>query len=128
MRARPIAHSVLLVASVVLTGLAGCGDDTRSCQNACGRAFGSDRCNVQVPGQGQSELINDCIDECEAALRQTGELGNYDPDDRSSVSTQDGDFGFTLQNERQAAVWMDCVLERTCESLDEGFCPGGGIN
>jgi len=103
----------------------GCGEDTRSCQAACRRAFLESECNVQVPGVQSSKMTRDCIVECETALKQTGELGNYDPDNRNSVERS---TPYKLANEKQAALWMDCVIETACDSLNDGYCPGGGIN
>lgn len=105
-------------------GLSAC-EDTRSCQNSCRRAFRDEQCNFQVPGAETPRLIRDCVTECEIALRQTGDLNGYDPDVYGSV---DRAQTFTLENEAQAAAWMDCVAETSCEDINEGFCPGGGIN
>jgi hypothetical protein len=111
---------------LTLVWLAGCGgEELRSCENACEKAFRSDQCNIQVPGVEASELIRDCSRECENALARTGELEGYDPDDLNSVDRSEP---FKLKNEKQAALWIDCVVESACERLDEGFCPGGGIN
>ena len=104
--------------------LGGCGDSV-SCQSACQRAFQSGECNIRVPGQTQDRLVRDCIRECEGALRRTGDVGNYDPNDRNSIDRSEP---FSLQNEKQAALWIDCVLESSCPRLNDGFCPGGGIN
>ena len=27
-----------------------------------------------------------------------------------------------LDNEKQAAIWMDCVEQTACEDIDDGFC------
>jgi len=98
----------------------GCG---ANCQMVCQKAFRGAECNLKVPGEtNQENLVRDCISECEGALTQTGELDGYDPNLPLSGET------FTLENEKQAAVWMDCVAETACEHLDEGWCPGGGIN
>jgi hypothetical protein len=104
--------------SLVLTS--GCG---ANCQMVCSKAWAADECNLQVPGEtNQADLVRDCVIECENALQQTGELQGYDPNVPLSSQT------FTLENEKQAAVWMDCVDESACQLLDEGVCPGGGIN
>lgn len=95
-----------------------------SCQTACQLAFRENECNVKVPGQEADTLVRECVQECEVALRRTGELNGYDPDDRNSVDRSES---FRLQNEKQAALWIDCVIETSCRDLDEGFCPGGGI-
>jgi hypothetical protein len=105
-------------------GVAAC-DPPVSCQTACQRAFRENECNLRVPGRQANRLVRDCTRECENALTRTGDLDGYDPNDRNSV---DRSQPFRLQNEKQAAVWIDCVLETSCEDLNRGFCPGGGIN
>ena len=110
--------SVAAIFSVALT--TGCG---ANCQMVCQKAWAADECNLQVPGEtNQPKLAQDCIVECENALKVPGELGGYDPNTPLSGKT------FTLENEKQAAVWMDCVDETACEFLEDGVCPGGGIN
>jgi len=107
---------------VGLSALTGCG---ANCQSTCEKAFREDapNCNIKVPGvPDQDDLIRDCVTECEGALTKTGDLDGYDPDQPLSGET------FTLENEKQAAVWMDCVDQTACENLDKGVCPGGGIN
>lgn len=114
-----------LIALVVLGScIAACGD-TRSCQNACRRAFREEQCNFQVPGSEPNRLVQRCITECEGALKVNGDLNGYDPDIYESV---DRTQRFELENEAQAAAWMDCVIETNCEDINDGFCPGGGIN
>jgi len=114
-----------LIGIVALAGtLAGCGD-TRSCQSACRKTFRDEQCNVQVPGESASDLISDCVTECEQALRKNGDLGTYDPNDPDSV---DRSSRFVLDNEAQAAAWTDCVVETSCDLINDGICPGGGIN
>lgn len=114
----------VLLSALIAVGAVAC-NDVVSCQNACQRAYRNEQCNIRVPGQDQTELIRDCSRECEVALRTDGELGGYNPDDRESVPRNEV---FVLDNEKQAAVWMDCVMETACEDLNDGFCPGGGIN
>lgn len=113
-----------LFALLLPAALAGCGKPT-SCQSACQLAFLESECSLRVPGRNQDELVRECTRECNRALRTTGELGGYDPNNPNSV---DRSRSFELQNEKQAAVWIDCVMETSCFDLDRGFCPGGGIN
>ena len=116
-------RAVLLSALIAVGGVA-CSDVV-SCQNACQRAYRTEQCNIRVPGKDAPDMIRDCESECEVALRTDGELDGYDPDNRESVPRNEV---FTLGNEKQAAVWMDCVMETACDDLNDGFCPGGGIN
>lgn len=118
---RLLLMAALIPAPYLLTG---CGSPV-SCQTACQRAFRSNECNLRVPGRDQDRLVRDCTRECGRALRETGELGGYDPNDRNSVDRSEP---FRLQNEKQAALWIDCVIETSCPDLNNGFCPGGGIN
>jgi hypothetical protein len=105
---------------LVFSLMSGCGPN---CQMVCQKAFRADDCGLKVPGEtNQENLVKDCILECENALKQTGDLEQYDPNQPLSGKT------FTLDNEKQAAVWMDCVDETACDLLNEGVCPGGGIN
>lgn len=113
----------LLAVLGVAVLLSGCSD-VRSCQNACQRAFRDDQCNFGA-GLVGDDAIGDCVNECERALRQNGDLEGYDPDDYNSV---DRSSTFQLKNEAQAAAWMDCVIETSCQDINDGFCPGGGIN
>lgn len=118
-------RAVLLTALIATVGLTACGENTRSCQNACQRAYRSEQCGLQIPGQSQSDLIGDCETECNNALQATGEIDGYDPDCRDCFNRSEP---FELKNEKQAALWMDCVMDTVCEDLNDGYCPGGGIN
>lgn len=117
----------------VTLGLAltsGCGPN---CTQSCRYVFAEDECNLQQPGITQEDLIKNCITECEDALTLTGELGGYDPNTPLSGKTHE------LANDKQAAAWMDCVSQTSCERycdddgdcdpipFEEGVCPGGGI-
>jgi len=113
-----------LLALVLPAALAGCGNPT-SCQTACQLAFRESECNIRIPGKEPSEMVRDCTRECTRALRVTGQLDGYDPNRPESV---DRSRSFVLRNEKQAATWIDCVVETSCVDLQRGFCPGGGIN
>lgn len=108
---RPLV--LVLFAAIAATG---CGP---TCQTACSRLYSPQECDIRVPGQPDwTDTYRDCVDECELALTLPGELGDYDPDERPT-----GGESITLDNERQAAAWMDCVEENTCERLNDGYCP-----
>jgi len=89
----------------------GCGPN---CQSTCDRLYSGtgDSCDIQRPGTTQTELKTTCQNKCEEALSQPGELEGYDPDEPQ------GSASVTLENEKQAAVWMDCVAETACEDLN----------
>lgn len=119
-------HS-LAVGSALLTAaavMAGCGPDCRSsCTKLYGnstQADGSTQCQIVVPGksgdEGRNELIADCEATCDAAMRNTGEMNGYDPNQKGT-----GD-DISINNEKQAAAWMDCVAETSCDNLGKGFC------
>jgi len=90
-----------------------------SCQSTCSTIFGEppDQCGLQVPGKDLEDSFRDCRDACEVALTQTGEVGDYNPFEANT-----GGFAAVLENEKQAALWMDCVEEHSCEDLSDGFC------
>lgn len=107
---------------IALTGLvallaSGCGPN---CQSTCSRLYGNgtDECQITRPGYQTSEqLSNTCMDACEEALTKSGEVGDYDPNARHGSTT-----GVVLENEKQAAVWMDCIVETDCDFLESGYC------
>jgi hypothetical protein len=99
--------------------LQACGSN---CQQACARAFDESQCAVKIPGEDADDLFSECTRECTVALRTPGDTKNYDPDERN-VSGKT----VTLDNEQQAAVWMDCVEGTSCEDLNDGYCSGGGL-
>lgn len=105
-----IAFRALLVLAVATS--VGCGP---TCQSSCQRLYLPEPkgCDIQVPGESTESLLADCVDQCTEALATTGELGDFNPR-RDEVT-----------NEKQAASWMDCVAETSCENLDPrtgGYC------
>jgi hypothetical protein len=112
MRVRLVAAAVV---SVVLGS--GCGPN---CEDACRKLYGpSPDCDLPTPGwDNWTDKFIDCRDECEDALKFTGDLGGYDPDQRNTTGAS-----IKLANERQAAAWMDCVDASSCERLSDGYCP-----
>lgn len=95
----------------------GCGYD---CQSTCIRIYDPAECDIaaQIGGASDAELERQCIDECENALKNVGPMGSYDPRTQRNPLVNE-----VLQNERQAAEWMDCVWEADCSQLD----PASGI-
>jgi hypothetical protein len=109
-------HAALLT---IVLGASACGP---TCQESCNRLYAPepDACDISVPGRTVEEVTRLCVDSCEDALKQTGELGDYDPNRRRA-----SDSTVALENELQAAEWMDCVEATTCELLDPrtgGYC------
>lgn len=105
-----VAFAGLLAAGALATG---CGN---TCYTTCSRLY-QDPCNLESPGQTTAELLDICQDSCLDALDVPGEVGAYDPYQRLP-----GDSAIELENDRQAALWMDCVSEMSCENLDNGYC------
>lgn len=101
---------------LLLLALVGCGPN---CQSTCFQLYGTDQgqCAIERPGRNTDELIGDCLDYCEDALTNNGELGDYDP-----LTKKGSDVAITLENEKQAALWMECVAESDCGRIDEGYC------
>ncbi len=100
---------------------AGCGPD---CLTTCQRlhadgvdAQGENQCNITVPGMEAAQLIRECSASCERAMARAGTLDGYDPNKRTPPSEAQ-----ELVNDRQAAAWMDCVAETSCENLGDGYC------
>ena len=117
MRATTVA--AVFSAAWVATGCIG-----PNCQSTCGKLFGEtpDFCELRVPGKELQESRQDCIDECEEALTLAGEVGSYNPFEILGTGES-----ATLDNEKQAALWMDCVEEHSCEDISEGFCAPSGF-
>jgi hypothetical protein len=111
MKIRPIP----LMLPFVVAFAAGCGPN---CQNACNKIYQPSECNIERAGRTPDQLINRCLDECEGALDNPGELGSYDPQNSRGSADE-----FDLTTDRQAAAWMDCVDATACENLQKNFCP-----
>ncbi|NOY27313.1 MAG: hypothetical protein GXP62_15705 [Oligoflexia bacterium] len=104
---RNAALTALGFATAALTAT-GCGP---TCYTACGKLY-REECNISAPGQTQSELLSDCVDTCQAALNNPGEVGDYDPFEPTSSTN-----AITIDTDRQAALWMDCVDQSSCENI-----------
>lgn len=111
----------LALSSVAISflGLFACGP---TCQNTCSRVYND--CGITKTGQTRDELLDRCEDECSGALKNAGDQGEYNP-----LTPRQSAESLVLENEEQAAAWMDCVWEKVpnaspeeCQSLDAGFC------
>jgi len=107
-----LAASLILTLAVFATG---CGPD---CQSSCQKLYASDDggCALNTPGRDPDEAIADCLDECELAIRTPGNVGSYDPRTPTSGTVVE------LENEKQAALWMDCIAEADCVRIADGLC------
>ena len=114
MRSIAWVSSVLLVAS-------GCADSV--CAPTCEKIYGTGagECNIQVPGHdgasGQTGLQAECLDMCQEAARQPGEVGDYDPNVRTDASDT-----VTLDNSAQVELWAQCIEETACSDINLGYC------
>ncbi|MEM6930248.1 MAG: hypothetical protein AAF602_25130 [Myxococcota bacterium] len=91
----------------------GCGEN---CNATCFRAYDEGQCRVDTPGVQREQRINECIAECRSALRQVGPIGDYSPFASGGLQQVE------LENEVQAAAWMDCIAESECSQLQAGRC------
>lgn len=103
---------------VVMAAAAGfLGGCDKSCQDSCDKIYGE--CQVAISGVPTSISLRDCVTTCETALGNAGVMGDYDPWKRNNPLDPN-----EITNERQAAAWMECVAETSCEDLDPsvGLC------
>lgn len=110
-----VSRSIPFIAALgaLLFSATGCGEN---CSTTCFRAYAESDCNVPSPGVPRDQRIDECIADCNAALDQAGPIGDYSPLASGSLTRVE------LENERQAAAWMDCIAESTCEQLVAGRC------
>ncbi len=111
--------SVLVSAAAV-----GCG---YNCQDTCQHVYAQSECNVATGQLEETDKIDSCIETCQDALTKTGELDGYDPFEAYVLGDPP-----SLENEKQAAYWMECVwlnapepgYQAGCANLEttEGFC------
>ena len=106
--------AVVLTSALIGTG---CGS---TCQSTCNRLYqeGGGNCNIQSPGAARVELVTLCLSECESALDIPGEArSDYTPYEYTPA-----DKSITFKNDREVAIWMDCVATTSCDFLDDGYC------
>jgi len=119
------SSQIVLSAVVVSLFLSGCGND---CQSTCTKLYGTTP-NCGGPneaigtiglvqnGESESKKMRQCMTACETGLEKPGEVGDYDPEDPSTPRD------VTLDNDRQVAVWMDCIASNDCSNLETGgYC------
>ena len=108
-----------IAVSIFLFGffLTGCSE---KCRSSCDKLYDETECGLQRPGTSQDVLKDACIEYCTEAMRTGGELNDYDP-----YSRQNSTSAVTLDNRTQAALWMECVEENSCERLDYRSAQGG---
>ena len=111
----------VMVAAVAV--LQGCGE---TCTTTCNHVYAESECGVIKQGSTPADLIKTCTEECENALLHAGDMGDYEPYEHHFI-----DDGLTLDNETQAAAWIDCVWDTAPEPGHQNTCdnlnPASGI-
>ena len=110
---------ILFLSSLAgLSQLIACGPD---CQSTCNRLYrpadGVKYCGIARPGKSIDESISYCMTQCNSALETPGDVGEYNPNDETPRSETP-----ELLNDKQAAVWMDCVSNTSCPNLEANYC------
>ena len=103
-----------LVGALMASLNVGCGP---TCQSTCSRLYYEDECGIPTPGRDTDDAFRDCVGMCQGALKHPGEMGVYDPDERLTSGES-----IELQNEVQAAAWMDCIEQTACDQIEDGYC------
>lgn len=109
---------MLVLVVVFLGSVTGCGP---SCRSSCEQLYGSGSgaCNINVPDfegeEGANRLVLECEATCDSAMTNTGAVGTYDPNANTDTTV-------SIANEKQAALWMDCVQATSCDNIKKGFC------
>ncbi len=88
-----------------------CGPD---CQTTCEKLYAQGgECEFTSAGDQYGEKsFSRCIETCESAVATPGDAGDYNPQEKTPSSQS-----IELENDQQAALWMDCVQEKSCELL-----------
>jgi hypothetical protein len=88
-----------------------------NCQSTCQTLYGEGECSIPTPGRSSDQAYDDCVSSCDYALSHVGEMGDYDPNERNTSGQSP-----VLENEVQAAAWMNCVENTSCELINDGYC------
>ena len=101
----------LVLLATVVVSLSACGPD---CQTSCEKLYSQGgECKFTSPGDPTGEKsFAVCLDACEEAMAIPGSAGDYNPNEKTPSSQS-----ITLENDQQAAMWMDCVQEKSCELI-----------
>ncbi len=95
-----------------------CGSEVAVCTTACGKVYGADQCAISLPGVSSDDLYEECLAGCKRCMAYPGEVGDYDPY-ATRGSSDDGPY---VDNGAQAELWAQCVSEKSCEDLEDGYC------
>ncbi len=99
------------------TLLSGCAVLDDGCSDTCESIYGETGCGVVRPGFSQDDLLENCEEECGEAMSVSGEVGDYDPYERTPASQS-----VTLENSAQAELWQACIDDHTCSELESNYC------
>ena len=104
----------LILFAVAMTQVLACGGP--DCRSTCERLYssgtdasGETQCNIRGPNGDQYDR---CLSECNRAMETVGELGTYNPQEKPDPNEIP-----ELKNDQQAAAWMDCIADASCELL-----------
>ena len=114
----------LVFALVGAAMIGGCG---YNCQETCNHVYADSECKVATGQVDENTAIRECSKTCQNALSNTGDIGDYDP----YVPYLGGEQP-VIENQKQAALWMECVWASapdpgytdgcTLLTAEEGFC------
>jgi hypothetical protein len=90
---------------------------SENCQSTCQTLYFEGECNIPTPGRTSDQAFDDCVSDCQYAMERVGVMGDYDPNERNTSGQSP-----TLENEVQAAAWMNCVEATSCELINDGYC------
>jgi len=106
---------LLILSSLLsLSQIVACGPD---CQSTCNLIYEESQCGIPRPGQSVKDSISRCMEECNSGLKRPGEVGDYSPNEKTPQSEKP-----SLDNDKQTALWMDCVKNTSCENLEKNYC------
>ena len=107
--------TVLVVLALLQTG---CGGILTPCPGACSTLYSEGECNIQSPGRSQDELMDLCLEQCNAGWSVAkGEAGDYDPTQPTPSSEV-----VTLENRAMVKLWEDCVDSTSCDEMADDIC------
>jgi len=87
------------------------------CQEPCRKLYSDSECGIQRAGRTQDELVENCLDECQEAYSQSGDVGDYDP-----FMLTDSSVSVSLDNRAQQELWAECIAETSCDRINDGYC------
>ena len=99
------------IALCVTVTTSACGPD---CQTTCEKLYAQGgECEFTSAGDqfGEKNFAR-CVETCESAIQTPGDAGDYNPQEKTPSSQS-----IELENDQQAALWMDCIEEKSCELL-----------